>query len=89
MHTTTLTNDDNDFNRKPLLLPLPLLVLPLYIPTLIFGVAATADPAHAAEPLMLLGAVSLVSLVLAPLASASALRTLLTIVEKSVEPRGV
>ena len=52
----------------------PLLVLPLYIPTLIFGVAATADPAHAAEPLMLLGAVSLVSLVLAPLASAAALR---------------
>lgn len=52
----------------------PLLVLPLYIPTLIFGVAATADPASAAEPLMLLGAVTLVSLVLAPLASAAGLR---------------
>ena len=52
----------------------PLLVLPLYIPTLIFGVAATADPASATEPLMLLGAVSLMALVLAPLASAAALR---------------
>ncbi len=52
----------------------PLLVLPLYIPTLIFGVAATAGPAGAAQPLMLLAAVSLMSLVLAPLASAAALR---------------
>jgi heme exporter protein B len=52
----------------------PLLVLPLYIPTLIFGVAATADPANAAEPLMLLSAISLMALVLAPLAAAAALR---------------
>ena len=52
----------------------PLLVLPLYIPTLIFGVAATGAPANAAEPLMLLVAVSLMALVLAPLAAAAALR---------------
>ena len=55
----------------------PLLVLPLYIPTLIFGVAATSAAAQglsATEPLMLLGALTLMSLVLAPVASAAALR---------------
>ena len=55
----------------------PLLVMPLYIPTLIFGVAA-ADNAFGGEPaaqaIMLLGAVSLFALVLAPLAAAAALR---------------
>ncbi|MGE0665979.1 MAG: heme exporter protein CcmB [Sphingomonadales bacterium] len=55
----------------------PLLVLPLYIPTLIFGVAATAAAAAgepAAEPIMLLLAVSLMALVLAPVAAAAAVR---------------
>jgi heme exporter protein B len=51
----------------------PLLVLPLYIPTLIFGVAASGAESGG-EALMLLGAVSLVSLVLAPVAAAAALR---------------
>jgi len=54
-----------------------LLVLPLYIPTLIFGVGAIDAALHAADPLphlALLGAVSLVALVIAPLATASALR---------------
>ncbi len=55
----------------------PLLVLPLYIPTLIFGVAATSAAANglpAAEPLMLLASVSLASLVVAPVAAAAALK---------------
>jgi len=54
-----------------------LLVLPLYIPTLIFGVGAIDAAVHAADPLphlALLGAVSLVALVMAPLATAYALR---------------
>ncbi|MHA1600949.1 MAG: heme exporter protein CcmB [Alphaproteobacteria bacterium] len=55
----------------------PLLVLPLYIPVLIFGVAAI-DAALAgldARPhLMFLGAIVLVMLVVAPLAAAAALR---------------
>lgn len=55
----------------------PLLVLPLYIPILIFGVGAT-DAALAglsAKPhLLLLGAVLLVMLFLTPLAAAAALR---------------
>jgi heme exporter protein B len=55
----------------------PLLVLPLYIPVLIFGVAAV-DAALAgldARPyLMFLGAIFLVMLVVAPLAAAAALR---------------
>jgi heme exporter protein B len=55
----------------------PLLVLPLYVPTLIFGVSAvgnvlSGDPA--AQAIMLLAAISLFSLVLAPLAAAAALR---------------
>lgn len=55
----------------------PLLILPLYIPTLIFGVSATTNTlngAAATQALMLLGAVSLFALVLAPLAAAAALR---------------
>ncbi|MBI1179573.1 MAG: heme exporter protein CcmB [Alphaproteobacteria bacterium] len=55
----------------------PLLVLPLYIPTLIFGVAATAaaaDGLPVAEPLMLLASLTLMALVVAPVASAGALR---------------
>ena len=55
---------------------LALLVLPLYIPVLIFGVAAVdaAIGGLAVRPYMLLGALLLVMLVLAPLASAAALR---------------
>ncbi len=52
---------------------LALLVLPLYVPTLIFGIsAASAGGGQAA--FMLLGAVSLVSLVAGPVAAAAALR---------------
>ena len=51
----------------------PLLVLPLYSPTRIFGVAASGAESGG-EALMLLGAVSLISLVLAPVAAAAALR---------------
>lgn len=55
----------------------PLLVLPLYVPVLIFGVLAVdaALAGQAARPhLLLLGAVLLAALVLAPLAAAAALR---------------
>lgn len=55
----------------------PLLVLPLYVPMLIFGVLAV-DAALAGEParphLLLLGALLLAASPLAPLASAAALR---------------
>lgn len=55
----------------------PLLVLPLYIPTLIFGVSAV-DAALAGFPvrphLLLLAAILLISLVVSPLAGAAALR---------------
>jgi heme exporter protein B len=65
-------------SRKGALL-ISLLVLPLYIPTLIFGISAlnavlTAAPGGATSSLLLLAAVSLASLVLAPLATAAALR---------------
>ncbi len=56
---------------------IPLLVLPLYIPVLIFGVAAVEAllTGLAARPhLLLLGAVFLVSLLVAPLAAGAALR---------------
>ena len=53
---------------------LKMTIVPLIVALLITGVAATADPASATEPLMLLGAVSLMALVLAALASAAALR---------------
>jgi len=55
----------------------PLLVLPLYIPVLIFGVAAidAALAGLSARPyLLFLGAIFLVTLVVAPLAAAAALR---------------
>lgn len=57
---------------------LPILILPLTIPTLIFGVAASqavSDPVMAFRtPFLLLCAMSLFSLVISPLASAWALR---------------
>lgn len=56
---------------------LALLILPLYIPTLIFGVGAV-EAAIAGESvqahLALLGAISLISILLGPLASAAALK---------------
>ncbi len=55
-----------------------LLVLPLYVPTLIFGVSVVDAQQLTAggqtAPLLILTAISLVSLVLAPLATAAALR---------------
>ncbi len=58
---------------------LALLVLPLYVPVLIFGVAtvsaATIGPASPWPPFLMLCALSLASLVLAPIAAAAALRT--------------
>jgi len=58
---------------------LALLVLPLYVPVLIFGVAtvsaASTGPASPWPPFLILCALSLASLVLAPIASAAALRT--------------
>lgn len=54
---------------------LALVVLPFYVPTLIFGISALAGAGSAAS-LALLGAVSLVSLVAGPLAAAAALRFL-------------
>jgi heme exporter protein B len=56
---------------------LSLVVLPLCVPTLIFGVGAVA-PMGGSASLMLMGAVSLVFLVLSPIASAAALRLNLT-----------
>ena len=57
---------------------LALLVLPLYVPTLIFGIAAVnnalAGPQGASSSFLILGAVSLVSIVLGPVAAAAALR---------------
>lgn len=57
-----------------------LLVIPFYIPVLIFGVGAaggggvSAVPGAGGQSLLLLGAVALVSLVLGPVAAAAALR---------------
>jgi len=54
-----------------------LLVLPLYVPTLVFGIAAisaTLGPDDAAAPFLILTAISLGSMVLGPLAAAAALR---------------
>jgi heme exporter protein B len=60
---------------------LALLVLPLYVPVLIFGVAtasaAIAGPASPWPPFLMLCALSLASIVLAPIAAAAALRTAL------------
>jgi heme exporter protein B len=58
-----------------------LLVLPLYVPVLIFGVAAVTPlatgPHSLWAPLLMLSALSLAAIVLAPLACAAALRTAL------------
>ncbi len=55
-----------------------LLVLPLYLPTLIFGIsavsAATLGPDGLVQSLTVLGALSLASVVLGPIAAAAALR---------------
>ena len=54
-----------------------LLILPLYVPVLIFGIAAsTADmgPSSSMPALLMLSAITLVSLVVAPWASAAALK---------------
>ena len=60
---------------------LALLVLPLYVPVLIFGVstvsAACAGPTSPWPPFLILCALSLASIVLAPIASAAALRAAL------------
>ncbi len=60
---------------------LALLVLPLYVPVLIFGVSAstvaTAGPDIATPSLLILAALSLASLVLSPIAAAAALRSYL------------
>ena len=56
-----------------------LLILPLYVPVLIFGVAATSAtitvPELMGPSMLILLAISLVSLVISPLASAAALRS--------------
>jgi len=60
---------------------LALLVLPLYVPVLIFGVAtvsaASVGPASSWPPFLMLCALSLASIVLAPISTAAALRTAL------------
>ena len=60
---------------------LSLLVLPFYVPVLIFGVAtasaAITGPASPWPPLLMLCALSLAAIVLAPIAAAAALRTAL------------
>ena len=57
---------------------LPVLVLPLTVPVLIFGVSATqaavSGPVTMATPVLMLGALTLASLALAPVAAAAALR---------------
>lgn len=56
---------------------LSILVLPLYVPSLIFGARTVADAADGADPwpaLLLLGGLSLGILALAPVAAAAALR---------------
>ncbi|MGF1610654.1 MAG: heme exporter protein CcmB [Kiloniellales bacterium] len=56
---------------------IPLLILPLYVPILIFGVAAIDAQLAGLSPrphLLLLGAILLAALPLAPLASAAAIR---------------
>jgi heme exporter protein B len=57
---------------------LALLMLPLFVPTLIFGIAAvnaaTIEAGSAVPPFLILVAISLAAIVLAPLAAAAALR---------------
>lgn len=60
------------FRRGGLLLPI--LVLPLSVPVLIFGVAAAGTPGEFAAPFLILVALSLVALAAAPFAAAAALR---------------
>jgi heme exporter protein B len=52
---------------------MPLITLPLMIPTLIFGCAAVASP-HPKPALLMLGAMLALALPLAPLAAGAALR---------------
>ena len=55
-----------------------ILVLPLYVPVLVFGISAcTGSPEVVAPSLLILSAIALASLVLAPIASAAALRAYL------------
>ena len=54
-----------------------LLILPLYVPVLIFGTAASAGGSETLAALLVLAALSLASLVLAPVAAAAALRAYL------------
>jgi heme exporter protein B len=55
-----------------------LLVLPFYIPTLIFGISAISavatPPGSFLSPFLMMVAVSLIALVVGPIAAASALR---------------
>jgi heme exporter protein B len=55
-----------------------LLILPLYVPMMIFGVAASAAqpavPGAGVTSLMILGALSLAALVVVPIAASAALR---------------
>lgn len=56
---------------------LALIILPIYIPTLIFGIAAisaAAGPGGSGASLLILAAISLAAVVLGPLAAAAALR---------------
>lgn len=54
-----------------------LLILPFYVPCLIFGVAATTSPDLTKPSLLMLSAIALASLVLIPVAAAAALRAYL------------
>jgi heme exporter protein B len=55
-----------------------ILVLPLYVPVLVFGLSAATGTAELATPsLLILSAIALASLVLAPIAAAAALRAYL------------
>ena len=56
---------------------LALVVLPLYVPTLIFGISAvgaTMGPSGMGAAFLILTAISLVAVVLGPIAAAAALR---------------
>jgi heme exporter protein B len=56
---------------------LALVVLPLYIPTLIFGIStisAVAGPSGSGASFLILAAISLAAIVLGPIAAAAALR---------------
>ena len=65
-----------DLRRGGLLISI--LVLPLYVPVLVFGISAsTGTPDIIAPSLLILSAIALASLVLAPLAAAAALRAYL------------